>query len=344
MASHDEDPDMVLSRETEVYRRDANAQGTLLTPAEREKLLKPYLPSTPRRPGSASTSTGQPRKARPIRNFLKNQLHLFLYFAIHTVFSIYVRIRQVYHAILARALAILYHHHRTPALIRKDTRGLTRLPQHLSIILESPPNDHSRAALDALLDDVAEIAAWCACVGIPLLSIYEKSGVLKNHIPRTHRKVAETFHAYFGRQRPSLQVRAPNTSAYLNGDVSPSASPAPSSDDTSTGHLTLLLLSSTDARPTLVDLTKTLVEMAQQHKLTPSDITIPLLDTELSESVMPEPDLLILFGPNVKLQGYPPWQLRLTEIFHVQDGGGVEYLVWLKGLHRYAKAEMRFGR
>ena len=84
--------------------------------------------------------------------------------------------------------------------------------------------------------------------------------------------------------------------------------------------------------------------MAQQKKLSPEDITIPLLDAELSESVMPEPDLLILFGSDVKLQGYPPWQLRLTEIFHVQDNVGVEYLVWLKGLYRYAKAEMKFGR
>jgi hypothetical protein len=26
------------------------------------------------------------------------------------------------------------------------------------------------------MDEVAEIAAWCACVGIPMLSVYEKTG------------------------------------------------------------------------------------------------------------------------------------------------------------------------
>ena len=94
----------------------------------------------------------------------------------------------------------------------------------------------------------------------------------------------------------------------------------------------------------MVDLTKTLTEMSQQGKLTANDISLELIDAEISDSVMGEPDLLLLFTPVVKLDGYPPWQLRLTEIFHVPDNTGVEYLVWLKGLHKFAKAQMRFGR
>lgn len=84
--------------------------------------------------------------------------------------------------------------------------------------------------------------------------------------------------------------------------------------------------------------------MSQRGKLAPSDISLDLIDAEISNSVMSEPDLLILFSPSVKLDGYPPWQLRLTEIFHVHDNNGVEYLVWLKGLYRFAKVQMRFGR
>lgn len=109
-------------------------------------------------------------------------------------------------------------------------------------------------------------------------------------------------------------------------------------------HISILLLSSEDGRSTLVDLTKTLAEMSQRNKLAPDDISRDLIDAEITESVMGEPDLLVLFGPNVGLQGYPPWQVRLTEIFHVQDNGGVGYQVFLRALHRYAKAQMRFGR
>ena len=110
------------------------------------------------------------------------------------------------------------------------------------------------------------------------------------------------------------------------------------------GHLQILLLSSEDGRSTLVDLTKTLSEMSQHQKLSPADISLELIDAEISESVMGEPELLLLYGPNVKLQGYPPWQLRLTEIFHVQDNVGVEYQVFLRALHSFSKAQMRFGR
>lgn len=109
-------------------------------------------------------------------------------------------------------------------------------------------------------------------------------------------------------------------------------------------HLSILLLSAEDGRSTLVDLTKTLTEMSQRRKLSSGDISLDLIDAEILESVMGEPDLLILFSPNVQLQGYPPWQLRLTEIFHVADNSGVGYQVFLRALHSYAKAQMRFGR
>lgn len=84
--------------------------------------------------------------------------------------------------------------------------------------------------------------------------------------------------------------------------------------------------------------------MSQRKRLSPDDISVDLVDAEITESVMGEPDLLVLFGPNVELQGYPPWQVRLTEIFHVQDCTGVGYQVFLRALHSYAKAQMRFGR
>ena len=204
---------MVLSRETEIYRQDEKQGGTILTPQQREVLLKPYLPLPPSRP------TSKAGKTRPVRTFLRTQLHVLLYTLIHTFFSIYIRLRQTYHAILSRVLAVIYYHHRTPELIKKDVKGLSRLPHHLSVILDLQQADRGGAGLDILLDDVAEISAWCACAGIRLLSIYEKTGALKNYIPTTHRTVAAKLHSYFGRQRPSLQVRAPHMPSFLNGDI-----------------------------------------------------------------------------------------------------------------------------
>ena len=104
-----------------------------------------------------------------------------LYAIVHTIFSVYIRFRQAYHAVKDRIFAILYYHHRTPELIQKDVKGLSRLPKHLSVILKLEDGAKGGAGLETLVDEVAEISAWCACVGIPVLSVYEQSGPFKRN-------------------------------------------------------------------------------------------------------------------------------------------------------------------
>jgi dehydrodolichyl diphosphate syntase complex subunit NUS1 len=374
----------LASRETELYRRDEKHNHTLFTPKERERLIQvynwanpftvinanpvgqPYLPTPPSR--SPERHADRPRqvpvvdeKTRPcsrfgVRKFLKNLLHAFLYIVIHTIFSVYIRIRQAYHAIIDRIFAVLYYHHRTPELIRKDVKGLKRLPEHLSVILKLEDGGKGGAELGALVDEVSEIAAWCACAGIPKLSVYEQTGkerqlpdhkdpsitiigILKGYIPATHRAITRRLSSYFGYQVPATSLRAPHVPSI-------ESSPSASSDTVSSDqyHLSILLISAEDGRDSLVDLTKTLTEMSQRSKISSNDISIDLVDAEMSESVMAEPDLLILFGPTIELSGYPPWPLRLTELFYVQDNHGVGYQVFLRALYSYASAQMRFGR
>ncbi|KKZ62997.1 hypothetical protein EMCG_02709 [[Emmonsia] crescens] len=387
-------------------RRNSRVDPSQLTPAEREQLIKPYLPDPAiirSRRGSRNGKQKQKQKKKPIRTFLKSKLHYLAYFLIHVFFSIYIRFRQAYHAIIDRILAILYYHHRTPELIQKDVRGLSQLPQHLSVVLMLGKDED---ALDVIMDEVAELVAWSACAGIPMLSIYEKTGILKSYIPTLHKIIISKLSTYYGppSHQPTLRLFAPHHAIY-------SPTLCPPSSKANPALLTLLLLSATDGRETLVDLTKTLTEMAQHGKLSPQDISPKLIDAEISELTSPptpplvgtldphfdernssvassggtvttavsdsshlssantvkagaetdaatavlmksDPDLLMVFGPFVRLDGYPPWQLRLTEIYCTGNKGGlitgggeaVEYQKFLKGLWRFAKAEMRFGR
>ncbi|PGG97048.1 hypothetical protein AJ79_09362 [Helicocarpus griseus UAMH5409] len=386
-------------------RRYSREELSKLTAAEREQLVKPYLPDVQTiRSGRAGAKQKQ---KKPIRTFIRTKLHFLIYFLIHVFFSIYIRVRQAYHAVIDRVLAILYYHHRTPELIQKDVRGLSQLPQHLSIVLTLGKDED---ALDVIMDEVAELAAWSSCAGIPMLSIYEKTGILKSYIPTLHKIIISKLSTYYGppSHQPTLRLFAPHHAIY-SPTLCPPASKA------NPALLTLLLLSSTDGRDTLVDLTKTLSEMAQHGKLSPQDISPKLIDAEISELTSPptpppaanattsatdadertsiassggttnvpdspplssvstvtannaetagtdavtaalmksDPDLLMVFGSFVRLDGYPPWQLRLTEIYCTGNKGGVitgggeavEYQKFLKGLWRFAKAEMRFGR
>lgn len=151
-------------------------------------------------------------------------------------------------------------------------------------------------------------------------------GILKSCIPTLYEVVTRKLSAYYGSpsQQPTLQLFAPHHPIYSqphNG----------ASDKSNSESLTILLLSSTDGRETFVDLTKTLAEMSQNGKVSPEDITPELVDAEISEitthpsqstadggrlfSVKSEPDLLLVFGPILKLDGYPPWHIRLTEMY-----------------------------
>lgn len=233
--------------------------------------------------------------------------------------------------------------------------------------------------LEALIDEVAELSAWSASAGIPLLSVYEKSGILKTYINSVQELVNQKLAAYFGPapNAPSLRVFASNHPSTIPSSTSQAAAQTTNGALSTTSrqpHLDLLLLSATDGRDTLVDLTRTLAEMAQAQKISPKDITSNLINTEISATTAiaesrhldgrgaakshkevgaGEPDLVIVFGPYVKLDGYPPWQIRLSEIYCVGDPGSdvsgtastrVEYQAFLRGLWKFAGAEMRFGR
>lgn len=158
---------MVGLRQQTAFHTNIGADGRPLSAHDREQLLQPYLPDAP---------ADKQRRSRPIRQLIKAALHLLLYNLVHFAFSVYHRFRVAYHNLLDRIFAVLYYHHRTPEYIQKDVQRLKKVPKHLSIILDFDDNGHNSAALESLIHDVCEVAAWSACAGIPLLSIYEPSG------------------------------------------------------------------------------------------------------------------------------------------------------------------------
>lgn len=261
-------------------------------------------------------------RRRRLRRFIAEQIYALVYAVLQLLFSFYLFLRQSYHTVLYRILDLRSHHYRTPAYIENDAKRLEKLPEHLSVIFELQDRENGN---EELVNNASEIAAWTAAAGIPMLSIYESTGMcyfksfsnskrllltgmegfLKHNLSNTFSRMQYILRDYFGPNTPSLTLCAPNFSPLTSPGhpLNPNAAP-----------LTVILLSLEDGRDTLVDLTRTLAAMAQRNKISPDDITADIVDAEVSESVAPEPDLLIISGSTVKLSGYPPWQIRLTEI------------------------------
>ncbi|EOA86412.1 hypothetical protein ACJQWK_05605 [Exserohilum turcicum] len=335
-------------------QQEAAFRRKQLSVQEREELIKPFLPSdvsdgeTQAQKKKALRDRRQQHNRKPITGPIKAFLHLAVYHVVALLFSIFFRFRRAYRLVRGKVVSLLKYHHRTPEFIAHDVKDLEKLPKHLSVIVEYQEDDGNQgtAGLEGLVNDVCEIAAWTASAGIPFLSVYERTGVLKYYLPQTHTSIWGTLESYFGpRRKPTLSIRAPHLSSYSPPDTPPqSAEPNGSSLKEERQHLTVLLLSEHDGRDTIVDLTRTLAEMAQKGDVRQEQINMDLIDAQLNDHVSSEPDLLILFSPTVQLKGYPPWQLRLTEIFHLPDNKGVNYQVFLRALYNFAKVEMRLGR
>lgn len=269
-----------------------------------------------------------------------------------------MRFRQAWHVVSYRVSSILFYHHRTPALIERDVKPLAKKPKHLSAILKME-NAGRATDLERLINEASDLAVWTACAGIPLLSVYERTGklltcdkawrivletnhsyttgILKGYMPQLHRAILQKFNTYYGVDYPALTVNAPHSEPISSPGTGLYAQRL-------SNAMSVLLVSEEDGRDSIVDLTKTLADMCQKGKIAPADINIELLDAELSEGIMSEPDLLLIFTPYIELLGYPPWQIRLSEMFCMQDNSSVGYQVFLNGLRKFAGAEQRKGK
>lgn len=87
-----------------------------------------------------------------------------------------------------------------------------------------------------------------------------------------------------------------------------------------------------------------MAQLAKNGELKKSDITIKFLDHELRQLIGEEPDLIILFQPYLDLQGYPPWHIRLSEMYWEPDNESVSYVVFLRALQKYSTCKVNVGR
>ena len=189
---------MLTDKERTAFHRNTALDGKPLSVKERETLIKRFLPPTPsddtpalspyRSRGPSQTPPYQSRKParrKPIRTFVSTRIHLLLHVIILALFGLYIRLRQAYHAVTDRVLAVLFYHHRTPDWIRRDIQSLNKIPEHLSVILSLDEERLQPSGLESVLNDVGDLAAWCASAGIQMVSIYERKGNIMAHLPHS---------------------------------------------------------------------------------------------------------------------------------------------------------------
>lgn len=247
------------------------------------------------------------------------------------ILIVYKYIRRVYRqSNYALSRAIRYHHYE-PQLIRRDISQLDKIPRHIAVILTLRGPHISGGGVEGLLVDCGEVASWSIGVGSSRLTLYERSGVLADiGAERIREEIASRLSQYFDNLRlPHFSVTT-DAGRTVVGDSDP--------------LLQIDVISEKDGKPAIIELAKTYAGLAAQGALNPSDITLNTVDTELKARVGDEPDLLITFGSDLDLQGYPPWHIRVTELFHQPDNGGiVSYQVFSNALTKFSSVKVNLG-
>lgn len=256
--------------------------------------------------------------------------------------SIYKNVEYMYRRVYLKFLTLTYYPNKTPQLIREDVNKLTKLPKRVSCILDLKDDDDENGGVDGLISDISELTAWSILAGVPVLSIYEYTGIVQHHLPQLCRYIVKNLSQYFGTESvPVFSIRIPhsNTVIYSNN-----LDPSTQFEVPKVIDLEISLLSRIDGKPTILELTKSMCELAVNKELSIKDITISLIDEELIELVGVEPDLLISFGPSLDLQDYPPWHIRLSEIYWEPDNQDVNYSVFIRALQKYSNCKVNVGK
>ncbi|KAM3470171.1 hypothetical protein MY5147_006566 [Beauveria neobassiana] len=212
--------------------------------------------------------------------------------------------------------------------------ALSKTPNHLSAIFDVGVSTDDMN-LEKVIQQAAELAAWSVAAGISTISIYDARGHLKSH--------ANILQVFASLRCKSLVPEQPHRIAvYLNGrrlleddDTNP---------DGEQPGLSLYLISENDGQRALRSITEALTERVKHGDMTIDDISVDLVAEQLHLLVMPAPDLIVVFGSELNLSGYPLWHLQQAELETLYNEDEFGFLAFAHALQSYAGAEMRYGK
>lgn len=109
--------------------------------------------------------------------------------------------------------------------------------------------------------------------------------------------------------------------------------------------LRLVLAISYSSRWEITEAVKDIATDVQNGNLRPADITEETVNAYLTTASMPDPDLLIRTGGDMRISNYLLWQIAYSEIYITEtywpDFGPKEFI---RAIADYQKRERRFGR
>jgi dehydrodolichyl diphosphate syntase complex subunit NUS1 len=206
---------------------------------------------------------------------------------------------------------------------------LSKIPRHMALaILETSIS----------MQDVARLVMWSMACGCSHISLYDVRGHFKsrqldllNHLTKLMSALPSTENAFqLHWNDNSGEGQLPNG----NGR-----------DHVASKNVYISLLSQEDGRPDIVRAARHLARQVANGDRTVDELDENVLGEALAANHgLPDPEVLVRFGLAHSNLGFPPWQIRQSEIHDIDTHHGVRRQDFFQVLLKYSKCEQRFGQ
>lgn len=199
----------------------------------------------------------------------------------------------------------------------------TNIPRHIAIIMDGngrwaakqgKPRSYGH---QAGVDTVRRITSECVRIGVKYLTLYTFSTENWN-------RPADEVHALMGLVLSSLEdeiFMKNNVRFRVVGDMSRIPEEVrlklreTEEHTAANSAMTMVVALSYSSRWELTEAARRIARQAVEGKLSPDDITEQTVAQNLATSFMPDPDLLIRTGGELRVSNYLLWQIAYSELY-----------------------------
>ncbi|XP_076612822.1 dehydrodolichyl diphosphate synthase complex subunit nus1 [Chaetodon auriga] len=204
-----------------------------------------------------------------------------------------------------------------------DGRSLEKLPVHIGLLIAEEEPSYT---------DIANLVVWCMAVGISYVSVYDNHGIFQKNNHMLEEIVRQ--------QQDLLGVDGSKTNVEFLSNGS----------DKHQQHVvscrpTVKVLSPEDGKQSIVQAAQQLCRSVENKERSSKDISVSMLDILLRESKnIPDPELVVKFGPVDSTLGFLPWHIRLTEFISLPSHRNISYEDLFCALQQYGACQQRLGQ
>lgn len=235
----------------------------------------------------------------------------------------------------------------------KELIDKSRIPAHIAIIMDgngrwAKQRGEARSfGHQAGAETVHVIAEEAARLGVKYLTLYTFS---TENWKRPAEEVSALMHLLMDSieeetlMKNNIRFRIIGEMAKLPVHVAERLEQCIAHTSDNTG-MTLVLALSYSSKWEITNAVKQIAEQVESHKLAINDITDQTIDKYLETRFMPDPDLLIRTGGELRLSNYLLWQCAYSELYFCDtfwpDFKEEEFC---KAIYDYQQRERRFGK